>query len=238
MLIKNKILNLTNKIITSISPKIKYNKKTFKYLLYEQSIRDSVDFVSKNMLFCEVFENRSSLYKWIFSRSNQKGMVLEFGVHQGHSINQIAKLTSKTVHGFDSFEGLPDDGIIPNFKDEGIKWYKGKMSKHGTLPIVLENVTLHKGWFDNTLPIFFKNQKEKISVMHIDCDIYSSTKSILNNCVKHLDSGTIIIFDEYLNYEGWQKNEHRALIEFSSEYKIKYEYIAYTYLGGIAIRLL
>ena len=45
-----------------------------------------------------------------------------------------AKLTSKTVHGFDSFEGLPDDGIIPNFKDDSIKWYKGKMNNHGILP--------------------------------------------------------------------------------------------------------
>ena len=92
-----------------------------------------------------MFENRNSLYKWILSRSNQKGMILEFGVHKGDSINQIAKLTSKTVHGFDSFEGLPDDGIIPNFKDESIKWYKGKMNNNGILPKVLENVILHKG---------------------------------------------------------------------------------------------
>ena len=43
--------------------------------------------------------------------------------------------------------------------------------------------------FDKTLPIFFQESERKISIMHIDCDIYSSTKSIFNNCVKHLDSG-------------------------------------------------
>ena len=73
--------------------------------------------------------------------------------------------------------------------------------------------------------------------MHIDCDIYSSTKTVLNCAKNNIELGSIIIFDEYLNYEGWQKNEHRALIEFSKTFKVNYEFIAYTYLGGAAIKI-
>ncbi len=37
------------------------------------------------------------------------GLWLEFGVHAGGTINRIAKYTTKTIYGFDSFEGLPQD---------------------------------------------------------------------------------------------------------------------------------
>ena len=236
--IKNIILSLINKITVVFFPKSKFNKKTLRYLLYERSIFDSLDFISQNMEYCQVFETREALYKWTIERSNPEGMILEFGVHNGHSINAIAKMTDKIIHGFDSFEGLPDDGIIPSYNDGAVKWYKGKMNNYGLMPKVEKNVILHKGWFEDTLPIFYKKKKEKISIMHIDCDIYSSTKTIFNHSISYLESGSIIIFDEYLNYEGWQKNEHRALIEFASKFNIKYEFIAYSYLGGAVIKLI
>ena len=77
-------------------------------------------------------------------------------------------------YGFDNFEGLQEN------------WYggyhgKGWFSKNGKLPTINKNVKIIKGWFKDTLPDFFKNHKEKISFMHIDCDTYKSTKDILNN---------------------------------------------------------
>ena len=156
MSIKNKILDLINKITVSIFPKSKFNKKTLKYLLYERSIYDSIEFINQKMSYCEAFDTREALYEWIIPKSNNQGMILEFGVHNGHSINVIAKLTNKIVYGFDSFEGLPNDGVIPTFNDGGAKWYAGKMNNFGKMPTTLKNVKLYKGWFDVTLPKFFK----------------------------------------------------------------------------------
>ena len=234
----NKLRNFLEKIIRFLFPSLKYNSRTLRYLIYKKSIDDSLDFVSKELKFCEPFENRDNLIKWIFEKINQNGLILECGVHRGHSLNFISKLTNETVYGFDSFEGLPDDGYIPKINYGGIKWYAGKMGTNGLLPEVSNNVKLVKGWFDKTLPSFFKNNREKISFVHIDCDIYSSTKTVLNSIRNNLSQGTIILFDEYLNYEGWQKNEYRALMEFQKKYKIKFEYIGYSYFGSVAIKIL
>ena len=75
---------------------------------------------------------------------------LEFGVASGKTINYISKFTNDTVYGFDSFEGLPE------------KWRngfdKGCFNRNGNLPKVNKNVTLIKGWFDETLPNFIENK--------------------------------------------------------------------------------
>ena len=98
------------------------------------------------------------------------GLVLEFGVSFGNSIRRIAALVKQDVHGFDSFEGLPEP------------WYenpKGSYSTRGMMPSVPQNVTLHDGWFEETLPGFVKKHPEPVRFMNIDCDIYSSTKTVL-----------------------------------------------------------
>ena len=68
MLLKNKILNLILKINSFLSPKNKFNKRTLRYLLYEKSINDSLEFISKNMTNSQVFETREGLYSWCFDR--------------------------------------------------------------------------------------------------------------------------------------------------------------------------
>jgi hypothetical protein len=39
--------------------------------------------------------------------------------------------------------------------------------------------------------------------------------------------GTVIVFDEYLNYPGWQEGEHKAFMEFIAETKLQFAYVAY-----------
>ena len=86
----------------------------------------------------------------------KNGLVLEFGVYKGRTINYLAsKLKNHTIYGFDSFEGLP--GIWNNQNP------KGKYSLNGNMPKVRKNVKLIKGLFEDTLPEFVKEHKEKIS---------------------------------------------------------------------------
>ena len=148
---------------------------------------------------------------------------LEFGVASGNTINYISKFTDKYVFGFDSFEGLPE------------KWRdgfdKGAFSRSGNLPQVNRNVKLIKGWFNETLPLFvnnFKNSKKnKISFIHLDADLYSSTKYILDTLKDYIDTDCIVVFDELVNYPGFDgdKGELKAFYEFITENKVDYEWI-------------
>ena len=162
-------------------------------------------------------------------RASIDGLFLEFGVYKGRTINHIATFTESTVHGFDSFEGIPQDwGTCP----------KGTFSTSGTLPYVKENVELHKGWFDQTLPVFLSSEKGNVSFLHIDSDLYSSAKTILTLLSDRIIPGTIILFDEYFNYPGWKKHEYLAFQEFVKENNVTYSYVAYCSRGfSVAVKI-
>ena len=144
---------------------------------------------------------------------------LEFGVFSGKSINYISQFTNKKVYGFDSFLGLPEDWRSG--------FSKGTFNMNGNSPKVNDNVTLISGWFENTLETFVKYKTEKVSFIHIDSDIYSSAKYILNTLKKSIDKDCIILFDELINYPGYngETGELRALYEFIEENNVKYEWI-------------
>ena len=144
---------------------------------------------------------------------------LEFGVATGKTINYISSFTNDKIYGFDSFEGLPE------------KWRerydKGSFTQHGILPQVTNNVELIKGWFNETLEPFIKTHNKKVSFSHMDADLYSSTKYIFDVLKNYIDTDCIIIFDELVNYEGFdgETGELRAFYEFITENKVDYEWI-------------
>jgi hypothetical protein len=144
---------------------------------------------------------------------------LEFGVASGKTINYISNFTNDIVYGFDSFEGLPE------------KWRdtcdKGAFSMHGNLPNVNKNVKLIKGLFQDTLSEFLNIHNQPISFIHMDADLYSSTKFVLDAIKTRLDKDCIIIFDEMVNYPGFDGDtgELKAFYEFINENKVDYEWI-------------
>ena len=164
---------------------------------------------------CYLLENRSSMIL-------PKGLWLEFGVFQGTSINLMAnKCPDVTLYGFDSFEGFPEDKA----KEWNAKYPKD-FSLQGNLPSVRKNVKLIKGWFDHTLPKFLKlHPDEPVAYLHIDCDLYASTKLVLTLLRDRLRSGTIIVFDELVHFNGFEEHEIKAWYEFVKENNIKYEWI-------------
>lgn len=143
---------------------------------------------------------------------------LEFGVFNGHTINMISK-NSDIVYGFDSFEGLPEDwnGVC-----------KKEHFQVSGLPKVDDNVVLIKGWFNETLDVFLtENPDINIDMIHIDCDLYSSTKDVFNILIKHnkMKSGLIIVFDELLNYNKFYEGELKALYEINQNNNIKFDWL-------------
>jgi hypothetical protein len=149
------------------------------------------------------------------------GHFLEFGVFRGGTIRYIAtQRPNVTVHGFDSFEGLPE-------RWGGFTLDKGAFSVSGKLPKVPTNVKLYKGWFDKTLPEWATVNEGQVSFLHIDCDLYSSTKTIFDYLSSRIVAGTIIVFDDYLGYPNWKNHGIKAFLEFVAERSVTYEYLAY-----------
>ena len=156
------------------------------------------------------------------------GLWLEFGVYKGSSIRQISKYTKKTIYGFDSFEGIPDD------------WYcvkKGYFSLNGIIPKIQEkNIKLIKGLFNDTLPQFVKEHvKEKIAFLHIDSDLYCSASTILTELQDLIIPGTIIIFDELINYPNYENGEFKAFYEFINKTIYNYEWIGMKGINNLCL---
>ena len=150
---------------------------------------------------------------------------LEFGVASGNTINYISKFTNDIVYGFDSFEGLPE------------KWRdgfdKGIFNQNGILPQVNSNVELIVGWFNETLVNFIQTHNKKVSFIHMDADLYSSTKYIFDVLKDYIDNDCIIVFDELVNYPGFDGDtgELKAFYEFITENNVDYEWIGMN--GGL-----
>jgi hypothetical protein len=112
-----------------------------------------------------VIQDRENHLKYVLSLVKNSGLFLEFGVYNGSTINIISsKFPSSIVWGFDSFEGLPEDWIT---NDHELVWHKGFFAVD-KLPSVNANVRLVKGWFNQTLPIWIKENIEDISYIHVE----------------------------------------------------------------------
>jgi hypothetical protein len=163
-----------------------------------------------------------------------KGAFIELGVHAGRSINQYAKLLKshgECIHGFDSFEGLKEDW-------GGSTLLRGHFDLGGKLPKVHENVCLHKGWIQDTLPEFIKAQNlNYIKFLSLDLDTYESTRDALKILRPLIAKNTIIMFDEIYNIPGWRDGEYKALKEFFNQ--DEYRFISFSRNGcGAAIQIL
>jgi len=162
---------------------------------------------------------KTELYK-ACARMRTPGLSLEFGVWKGGSLNYLADLVHPDkIYGFDSFEGLPEEW------DTGREFHqKGHFATK--LPEVRPNAELVPGWFSKTLPEFLEKHPGDIALLHIDSDIYSSAKFILESLDHRIVPGTLIIFDELCDftedgafYPKWREGEWKAVSEWLKEKK-------------------
>ncbi|MGK0173949.1 MAG: O-methyltransferase [Ulvibacter sp.] len=85
----------------------------------------------------------------------------------------------------------------------------------------------HKGWFQETLPGAVR-EIDKIAILRLDADWYTSTKICLDYLYDKVMKGGIIIIDDYGRYDGCKK----AVDEFLDQRGIKV-YLHYAdYKGG------
>jgi O-methyltransferase len=67
-----------------------------------------------------------------------------------------------------------------------------------------------KGWFDESLPAN-KDRFGKIAILRIDCDWYSSVKTVLEELYDQVVDGGFVIFDDYFSYDGCAVAAHEFL---------------------------
>lgn len=138
----------------------------------------------------------------------QRPLYLEFGVFQGRTLRWWTQhLTSPDAHfvGFDSFQGLPE-----NWRDDSPKgWFNA-----GGLPRFDDGrVSLVPGWFDQTLPFWEPPDHDQL-IVNVDCDLYSSTVSVLTWLEPRLRPGTLVYFDDLLDRD----DELRAVREWTGRH--------------------
>ena len=162
---------------------------------------------------------KQSIHRHLIESAKQiriPGHWCEFGVREGRSLKWlIDQYPDQVIHAFDSWEGLPEE------------WNHGT----GTVddmscdpPEVPDHIQLHKGWFKDTVPAWKQEHKGPIGFLHMDADIYSSTKEVLTSLNDQIVPGTVITFDEFCNFRlsgkmsKWQDHEFRALVEWLDEF--------------------
>tara|TARA_R110000824_G_scaffold240980_1_gene429639 strand:+ start:11918 stop:12622 length:705 start_codon:yes stop_codon:yes gene_type:complete len=172
--------------------------------------------------------------KKVCSHIKTEGLHCEFGVNRGSTISIISShIGDSTIYGFDSFEGLPekwDDENPKGVYSLGGKIPPGPLNKaaqtdpgmyntemHAALTGWPENVELVQGMVEATVPKFLSEYKGNFAFAHLDLDIYSATRSVLQNIVSRVQSGTILAFDELLDYPTYREHEIKALAEMLLE---------------------
>jgi hypothetical protein len=158
--------------------------------------------------------------------------ILEFGVADGYAFSKLLYATRYqkmddeiVVHGFDSFEGLPkSDDRRDKASVVGGDWkpkqftgdyndLKAYCSMH------YRNWRLHKGYFDATLSTDLLEEFHvyKPMLVWIDCDYYTSARTVMERLIAYLPSGCVVYFDEYeFNFGSRFTGEARLVHEINN----------------------
>jgi Macrocin-O-methyltransferase (TylF) len=195
-----------------------------------RALRRSVDYLERKMPDALGFDSQRELIEYSLGAVTMDGHYLEFGVFTGGTIRFIARrIGQRNIHGFDSFKGLPEAW-------SGFNLGRGAFDLKGRLPRVPENVRLHRGYFEESLPTWLRDNPGDVAFVHLDCDLYSSTKTVLSSIAARVTSGTVLLFDEYFNYANWEQHQFKAFQEFVQEHDVKYVYLGFA-RQQVAVRL-
>ena len=200
-----------------------------RYAMLQDALDDTVSYIKSDMRDAVIRDDAFSVLTYALRHTRVDGLHLEFGVRSGSTIEHIAAARPRTtVYGFDSFDGLPEAWA-------GYTMGEGAFSGEG-IPEVPANVELVVGWFDDTLPGFMEAQPGPVAFVHVDSDIYSSARTVLDHVGPRLRVGSVIVFNEYFNYPNWRQHEFRAWQECCAARHLRYEYLCWG-LYEVAVRV-
>ena len=157
--------------------------------------------------------------------------ILEFGVADGYAFTKklyatrYLKIDDRiVVHGFDSFEGMPEatlqadqdlvanDGWVPEQFKASVERLDSYCKQH------YRNYRLHEGYFEQTLTdeLLATLEQDLPILIWIDCDYYTSAKSVFERLIPYIPTGCVIYFDEYeFNFGSRFTGEARIVYEIN-----------------------
>lgn len=145
-----------------------------------------------------------SLYHTACMANRLPGDIVECGVWRGGSAYLLLRATSKRVHLFDSFSGLPEpqacdiptDDISFNAFAGKFSFSEGNLEQYvrDLLSDYLQRLCIYKGWFADTL---LSSQASQYSMVHLDCDFYQSYRECLEYFVPRIVASGFLVCDEY-----------------------------------------
>jgi len=163
--------------------------------------------------------------------NNVRGDYLEFGTFEGNAfimafhLARSYGLRDMSFYAFDSFEGLPEVKGIDVVSDPEPHFTKGEfrcseesfrktIRRHG---VDMTRTHIVPGFFGETM-----NEQTGASlplraaaVVLVDCDLYESTRAMLDFLTGYLVNGSLILFDDWFNYKGDpRRGENRAFTEW------------------------
>lgn len=143
------------------------------------------------------------IFNAIKSTNKIEGDIAEVGVYKGGSAKLISEANQeKELHLFDTFNGLPgpcqhDDNN--HFKEND---YIGTLNEVEELLKDYSNINFYKGIFPQTSkPV----KNKKFSFIHLDVDLYESTKDSLEFFYPRMSKGAILISHDYTSAPGVKK---------------------------------
>lgn len=126
---------------------------------------------------------------------------------------------------FDSFKGLPPPGAEDG--DEAREWAANKsgeryfnncaasvqefVSTLSTVRISEKRIHTMEGWFSDTLPK--AKRVGKIAVLRLDADWFASTMLCLNAFWDEVDTGGLVLIDDYYDWVGCRRAVHAFLAQ-------------------------
>lgn len=201
------------------SVEIRHRRDTFA-AAEREAVASSARFVQREMREARHFGHPHATLDHALQLAPTGGMALEFGVFSGTTLRMIAAARpGGSVYGFDSFDGLPEN------------WRAGFDTGAFDVAEVPEvpGAELVIGLFDETLPGFLAAHPGPVDLLHVDSDLYSSAVTVLEHVGPRLRPGSIVVFDEFFNYPGWEDHEARAWREHVAAHGTGFRYEAYTH---------
>jgi ectoine hydroxylase-related dioxygenase (phytanoyl-CoA dioxygenase family) len=171
--------------------------------------------------YCPTHSLRRQLWEYSLSLIEDPSLCwCEFGVGEGESLDWFAsrKPSSNLLIGFDSFEGIPEPWATHPVGQWRSDVYESNRA----------DVVIVEGMFDTSLgrEDVLARLGDPLGFLHIDCDLYSSTQTVLRALDPLIQPGTVVVFDEFYGYEGWEECEAKAFREFAMESGVAFEWIA------------
>jgi len=135
-----------------------------------------------------------TIARLVRSVEDLEGDMAELGCYKGGSAAVISSVNpNKTLHIFDTFQGIPEDDVYKvGHKRGDFAADIASVRKY----LELYNVRLYPGVFPDTAP---KDDDRRYCFVHIDADIYSSTKAGLSYFLPRMIEGGVVVLDDY----GW-----------------------------------